>query len=54
MHQQDVLSVHNLYFVIAVVFFIIAGANFVPVEPWRNRLLCWGLAAWAISTALPW
>ena len=52
--NHNVLSLHNLFFVIAVALFILAGTSIVPAEPWRFRLLSWGLACWAISTALPW
>ena len=27
-------------------------AGFIPAEPWRWRLLVWGMACWAISTAI--
>ena len=40
-----------LLFVIGMGMLILSG--FVPQEPWRWRLLTWGLAAWGISTALP-
>ncbi len=37
--------------VFALVLFIIAGsfAYAVPDWPWRNRLLCFGLACWVAS-----
>ena len=31
--------------VFALVLFIVAGAV-VQVEPWRNRLVCFGLTCW--------
>ena len=33
-------------FVIAIALFIVAGAIAIP-EPWHNRLVCFGLAAFA-------
>ncbi len=51
MQRTEGFSFHLLLFVVAMGMFILAG--FIPAEPWRWRLLVWGLAAWGISTALP-
>jgi hypothetical protein len=51
MNRNEAFSLHLLLFVIACGMFILSG--FVPAEPWRWRLMTWGLAAWAISTVLP-
>ena len=50
MRTQMQLSVHLLLFVIAVVFFILAGLG-VPEAP-RLRYIGWGLALWAISLTI--
>jgi hypothetical protein len=44
-------SLHLLLFVVAMGMFILSG--FIPAEPWRWRLLVWGLACWGISEVLP-
>jgi len=45
------LSFHLVIFVIAIVFFILAGLG-VPEAP-RLRYIGWGLALWAISLSVP-
>jgi hypothetical protein len=49
--NNEGFSIHLLLFVVAMGMFILAG--FIPAEPWRWRLLVWGLACWGISTVLP-
>lgn len=51
MQRNEGFSLHLLLFVIAVGMLILSG--FIPAEPWRWRLLVWGMACWAISTSLP-
>lgn len=53
MPRKEGFSFSLLLFMIGCAMMILAGCSFVPGEPWRFRLLAWGLAAWAISTALP-
>jgi hypothetical protein len=53
MPRREGFSFSLLVFVIGVGMMILAGCSFVPEQPWRFRLLSWGLACWAISTALP-
>lgn len=38
----------TLLFLLSIVFFFIAGAIAVP-EPWRDRLICFGLTCFAAA-----
>ena len=44
------ISVHLFLFVLALVFFLLAGLG-LP-EPSRVRFLGWGLFCWALSSAI--
>jgi len=41
---------HLILLTLALVLFVLAGLPYpAPYEPWRYKLIAWGLAAWVAS-----